>query len=501
MDKIRIFDTTLRDGEQAPGCSMSFSDKIKIAKQLELLKVDVIEAGFAMASEGDFKSVKAIADCIQNASVASLSRALPKDIDRAYEALKNAKNPLIHTFLATSDIHLQYKLRMTREEVLEQTKKMVEYAYSLTGNVEFSAEDASRTDKDYLCRVVETAIKAGASVVNIPDTVGYSTPQEMYNLIEYLMGNVSNMDKAILSVHCHNDLGMAVANSLMSVKAGARQIEGTINGLGERAGNAAIEEIAMALKTRADEYKLYTDIDTTKIYSTSRLVSIATGKSVQVNKAIVGENAFAHEAGIHQHGMMQNRETYEIMRPEDVGMPKSRMILGKHSGKHALQDRFEELGFVLDKEAMAELFVKFKAVADRKRVVDDRDLEALVLAKGDSSIMHFKLDRFVVNSGDTITSTANIRLMIDGKKKEEVATGDGPIGASFRALEILTGIEFKLESYHINAVTEGEDAQGMVDVRLMIQGKSYHGRSVSTDIIDASIRACLNALNNAHNNV
>lgn len=498
MERIRIFDTTLRDGEQAPGCSMTLADKLRVAEHLELLNVDVIEAGFAIASEGDFQSVKAVADKIKNVSVASLSRALTPDIDRAWEALKGAASPVIHTFIATSDIHLQYKLKMNRDEVLAQAESMVRYARNLCPNVEFSAEDASRSDRDYLCRVVETAIKAGASVVNIPDTVGYATPESYHELIKYLMNNCRGIEKAIVSVHCHNDLGLAVANSLAAVKAGARQIEGTINGLGERAGNAAIEEIVMAIKTRKDEYGIDTRIVTNQIYATSRMVTLATGKMVQVNKAIVGENAFAHEAGIHQHGILANRETYEIMRPEDIGLPKSRMVLGKHSGKHAVEDRLKEMGFNFSKEELNSIFVKFKELADRKKVIDDRDLEVIAMAKGEPDATHFALERFVINSGNSITATANICIKVKGVKKEDVATGDGPVGAAFRALEKLTGISFKLESYHINAVTEGEDAVGMADVRLLVDGKSYHGRGASTDIVDASIRACLNALNSAY---
>jgi len=498
MEKIRIFDTTLRDGEQAPGCSMNLKDKLKVAEHLELLKVDVMEAGFAIASEGDFQSVKAIAERVQNLTVASLSRALTLDIDRAWEAVKGAKSPMIHTFIATSDIHLQYKLKMTREEVLEHSAAMVKYARNLCPNVEFSAEDASRSDRDYLVRVIEGAIKNGATVVNIPDTVGYATPEAYAELIKYLMNNVSNIDKAILSTHCHNDLGLAVANSLAAVKAGARQVECTINGLGERAGNAALEEIVMALKTRRDEYGAETSVETNQIYAASRMVTLATGKMVQINKAIVGENAFAHEAGIHQHGIMANRETYEIMKPEDIGLPKSRMVLGKHSGKHAVEERLKEMGFNFSKEDLNAVFVKFKDLADRKKVIDDRDLEVLAMAKGEPDMMHFALERFVINSGNSITATANICLKVQGVKKEDVAVGDGPVGAAFRALEKLTGIEFRLESYHINAVTEGEDAIGMADVRLCVEGRSYHGRGASTDVIDASIRACLNALNSAY---
>ncbi|MGI6702056.1 MAG: 2-isopropylmalate synthase [Christensenellales bacterium] len=498
MDKIRIFDTTLRDGEQAPGCSMNLNDKLKVAEHLELLNVDVIEAGFAIASEGDFQSVKAISEKINNVTVASLSRALTLDIDRAWEAVKGAKSPMIHTFIATSDIHLQYKLKMTREEVLEHTAKMVAYARNLCPNVEFSAEDASRSDREYLAKVIETAIKSGAQVVNIPDTVGYATPESYSDLIRYLVNNVPNIDKAIISTHCHNDLGLAVANSLAAVKAGARQVECTINGLGERAGNAALEEIVMALKTRRDEYGAETSINTDRIYAASRMVTLATGKMVQINKAIVGENAFAHEAGIHQHGIMANRETYEIMRPEDIGLPKSRMVLGKHSGKHAVEERLKEMGFNFSKEEINEIFIKFKDLADRKKIIDDRDIEVLAMAKGEPDTMHFTLDRFVINSGDSITATANIRLKVGGEKREDVAVGDGPVGAAFRALEKLTGIEFKLESYHISAVTEGEDAIGMADVRLNVDGRSYHGRGASTDIVDSSIRACLNALNSAY---
>ena len=498
MDKIRIFDTTLRDGEQAPGCSMTLNDKLKVAEHLELLKVDVIEAGLAIASEGDFQSVKAVADKIRNVSVCSLSRALVPDIERAWEALKGAADPCIHTFIATSDIHLQYKLKMSREDVLNQVASMVAHARNLCGAVEFSAEDASRSDREYLCRVVETAIKAGAKVINIPDTVGYATPESFSNLINYVMNNTRGIEKAIISVHCHNDLGLGVANSLSAVKAGARQVECTINGLGERAGNAALEEVVMALKTRGDDYNCYTDVVTNKIYAASRIVTLATGKMVQINKAIVGENAFAHEAGIHQHGIMANRETYEIMKPEDIGVPVSRMVLGKHSGKHAVEERLKEMGFNFSPEDLNVVFVKFKELADRQKVLDDRDIEVIAMSKGERATTQFILHRFVINSGNSITSTANLCIKANGKKIEDVAVGDGPVGAAFKALEKLTGIEFSLESYHINAVTEGEDAIGMADVRLKVDNKSYHGRGASTDVIEASIRACLNALNSAH---
>ncbi|MEX1308510.1 MAG: 2-isopropylmalate synthase [Eubacteriales bacterium] len=494
---VRIFDTTLRDGEQAPGCSMNISDKVRVARQLEKLGVDVIEAGFAIASPGDFESVQAVAAAVEKPIVASLARAVKADIDRAWEAVKGAKKPMIHTFIATSDIHMEHKLKMTREQVLTRTAEMVAYAKSLSGYVEFSAEDASRSDLSFLCQVLETAVENGADVLNIPDTVGYSTPSEMAALIAHIKKNVKGVENVIISVHCHNDLGLAVANSLASVAEGASQVECTINGLGERAGNASLEEIVMALTTRKDLFQAKHNINTQQIYPTSRMVSSTTGQPVQVNKAIVGDNAFAHEAGIHQHGVLANRMTYEIMTPESVGISGNKMVLGKHSGKHALADRLSNMGYHLGKETLSSVFDEFKKLCDTKKNVDDRDLEALVSEATHTESQFYRLEQFETTSGNMIDSSAEVALSLDGKTKSDKATGDGPVDAAFKAIEQISGKAFKLQTYRINAVTEGEDAMGMVDVTMEIDGQDYKGRGVSTDIIESSIRACLDALNRA----
>jgi 2-isopropylmalate synthase len=494
--QIIVFDTTLRDGEQSPGCSMNIREKIEIARQLELLRVDVLEAGFAIASPGDFESVRQVAQNVKEPAVASLSRALEKDIDRSWEALKQAKRPRIHVFLATSDIHIQYKLKSTREDVLKQAAEMTAYARNLCGDVEFSAEDALRSDREFLRRVCEAAIAAGAGTVNIPDTVGYTTPQEMADLIAWLSRNVEGMDRVILSVHCHNDLGMAVANTLAAVQAGASQVECTINGIGERAGNAALEEVVMALKTRPQLYDAACGVDTTQLYPASRLLSTIISQDVQPNKAIVGANAFAHEAGIHQHGVMANRLTYEIMSPEAIGIPKSTMVLGKHSGRHALEERLRDMGYLLSKETIDKLAGEFKKLADMKKTIDDRDLEALVEPHLDNNIRErYAYDRFVVNSGNTISATAIVRVTKDGEPVEEVSTGDGPIDAAFKAIDKIVGASFTLESYRIHSATEGQDALGVADVRLSSGGRQERGRGTSTDIIEASIKAYLNAVN------
>ncbi|MFP4697418.1 MAG: 2-isopropylmalate synthase [Eubacteriales bacterium] len=495
MGKIKIFDTTLRDGEQSPGCSMNLEEKIQVAHQLERLGVDVIEAGFAIASPGDFESVKSIASVVKNSRVASLSRALTKDIDRAYEAVKNAEAPRIHTFIATSDIHMKYKLKKTPEQVMQQAIEMVKYAKSLCSDIEFSAEDASRSDKDFLCKVFEAVIKEGATVINIPDTVGYTTPIEFYEFISYIKNNVSNIDKADISVHCHNDLGLAVANTLAAVKAGATQLECTINGIGERAGNAALEEIVMGLTTRKDVYGFETNINTKEIYHTSRLVSSVTGAVVQANKAIVGENAFAHESGIHQHGMLANKSTYEIMTPESIGLTQNKMVLGKHSGRHAFEDRLIQLGYELSKEEVDEAFKSFKELADKKKTVSDRDIEALVGQEQQHVEETYHYERFVINSGNTITATASVKLSRNEAIFEEVSTGDGPIDASFKAIDKIVGLDFTLEDYIIQAVTEGKDAQGSVTIKLLKDGEFYKGKGLSTDIIEASIIAYVNAIN------
>jgi 2-isopropylmalate synthase len=477
---------------------MNIQEKLEVAKQLERLKVDVIEAGFAIASPGDFQAVKAVAETIKDCTVASLSRANEQDIDRSAEALKQAVNPLIHTFIATSEIHMKYKLKMTPEEVLARTKAMVAYARKYCPNVEFSAEDATRSNPQFLCRVFETAIRAGATVINVPDTVGYTTPDEFFRLIQYLKENVPNIDQVILSVHCHNDLGMAVANSLAAVRAGVSQVECTINGIGERAGNAALEEIVMALKTRNALYDVDLKVDTTQIYRSSNLLSNITGVGVQPNKAIVGANAFAHEAGIHQHGVLADRSTYEIMTPESIGLKKNTMVLGKHSGRHAFEEHLKSMGYNLTKEELDAAFAKFKVLADKKKVVQDADLEVLVSQKKVEIPAVYKLDRFVINTGNTITATASVRLIKEnGEPKliEKVASGDGPVYAAFKAIEKIVGHSFVLEDYKVNSVTEGQDAQGEAYVRIRRNSRIFTGKGVSTDIFEASVLSYINAIN------
>ncbi len=495
MRKIKIFDTTLRDGEQSPGCSMNLSEKIEVAHQLEKLNVDVIEAGFAIASPGDFVSVKTIAEKIKDTKVASLSRALKKDIDRSYEALKNAASPRIHTFLATSPIHMKYKLKMSPEDVLAQAADMVKYAKSLCGDIEFSAEDASRSEPEFLYKVLEGVIKAGATCVNIPDTVGYSTPEEYYEFVLGVKNNVAGIEKVDLSVHCHNDLGLGAANSLAAVRAGATQVECTINGIGERAGNAALEEIVMIINTRHDLYDFSTGIDTRQIYNSSRLVSSITGVAVQPNKAIVGENAFAHEAGIHQHGILANVETYEIMTPESIGLEHNTFVLGKHSGKHAFADRLKTLGYNIDEERLAHSFEQFKELADRKKDVSDMDLRALVEFESLEIPNEFEIDSFVVNSGNKMTATAMIKLIRNDEVLEEATTGDGPVDAAFNAIDKCVGMSFRLEDYVVRSVTGGKDAQGEVSVKLGKDGKKYKGKGLSTDIVEASVKAYVDAIN------
>lgn len=494
--RIKIFDTTLRDGEQTPGVNLNINEKLEIAKQLEKLGVDIIEAGFAIASPGDFKAVKAVAENIKDATVASLARALEKDIDRAWEAVKGAQNPLIHTFIATSDIHMKYKLKMSEEEVVDRAVKMVKYAKKYCNNVEFSAEDASRTRPEFLFKVLEKVIDAGAVVVNIPDTVGYATPVEFGNLIKAIKENVPNIDKADISVHCHNDLGLAVANSLAAILNGATQIECTVNGLGERAGNASVEEIIMGLETRKDFYNIGHNFDTTQIYRTSKLVSGLTGVKVPPNKAIVGSNAFAHESGIHQHGVLAEKTTYEIMTPESIGLSQNRMVLGKLSGRHAFEDRLKELGYTnLAQEDIQKFFEMFKNLADRKKTVSDRDIEALIEAKVSKVPEIYELESFQITSGNKSVSTATISLKRNEEIITEAATGDGPIDAAFNAMERVVGISFKLEDYSLDSVTEGKDALGEVTVKISKDDIAVLGRGISTDVIEASIRAYLNAIN------
>ncbi|MBG0767462.1 MAG: 2-isopropylmalate synthase [Spirochaetaceae bacterium] len=494
-DRIYIFDTTLRDGEQAPGYSMNLDEKIRMALQLEALGVDILEAGFAIASPGDFASVQAISKEVKDVTVASLSRALEKDIEVAWEAVKHAKRPRIHTFLATSDLHLKFKLKMNREDALKRSVAMVKFARNLTDDVEFSLEDATRTDIDYLCKVVEEVIKAGASVVNLPDTVGYATPDDMTRMISTVMNKVPNVDKAILAVHCHNDLGLAVANSLAGLKAGARQAECTVCGIGERAGNAAIEELVMAIRTRNDDYPFSYGVRTEEISRSSRLLSQITGVKPYPSKAIVGANAFAHESGIHQHGMMANSLTYEIMTPESVGVMTTSLVLGKHSGQHAFEKRLADLGYVLGKEEIKTLFGEFKSLADRKKTITDRDLIALVESSRQSSPVIWELERFVVNSGNLMTSTACVTLRKGDKTYQEVALGTGPVYAALRAVEKIIRHPFSLEDYSLQAVTEHRDALGEVHVKITDEHGMYRGRGVSTDVIEASILSCLAAVN------
>ncbi len=495
MATIKIFDTTLRDGEQSPGCSMNLQEKIEVAKQLEKLGVDVIEAGFAIASPGDFVSVKTIAETVKNATVASLSRALKKDIDRAYEAVRGAVSPRIHTFLATSPIHMEYKLKMKPEDVLTQAEEMVRYAKSLCSDVEFSAEDASRSEPEFLYRVFEAVIKAGATCINVPDTVGYAMPEEFFEIVRGVKENVRGIEKVDLSVHCHNDLGLGVANSLAAIRAGATQAECTINGIGERAGNAALEEIVMGLSTRQDLYGFTTNINTTQIYNASRLISAITGVSVQPNKAIVGANAFAHEAGIHQHGVLANKKTYEIMTPQSIGLPENVIVLGKHSGKHAFAERLKTLGYALDDTHIEAAFDKFKELADRKKDVSDLDLRALVEVDTFDIPNEYEFDTFVINSGNRMTATAVVKLTREGNTMEEAATGDGPVDAAFNAVERCIGDSFTLEDYIVRSVTGGKDAQGEVIVKLDKDGKKARGRGLSTDVVEASVKAYVDAIN------
>lgn len=493
---VRIFDTTLRDGEQAPGCSMNQQEKVEVARQLEKLGVDVMEAGFPAASPGDLAAVRAVAAAVKTSSVAGLCRALEKDIDAGWEALKGAARPRIHTFIATSAIHMEHKLKMSSEKVLERAVAAVKYAKRYCEDVEFSAEDAARSDPDFLCRIFQAVIDAGATVVNIPDTVGYAVPDEFGRHVAYVREHTPNIHRATIAVHCHNDLGLAVANTLAAASAGADQLECTINGLGERAGNASLEELVMGMRTRKDLLGLTCGIDTSQIYATSRLVSQVTGVRVQPNKAIVGENAFAHEAGIHQHGIMANRATYEIMTPESIGIPKNRMVLGKHSGRHAFEDRLKDLGFQLEAQAVDEAFARFKALADKKKVVSDRDIEAMVGGVTAAVPETYKLDRWVVNSGSSLSATSTIRLhRKDGSYAEQVAVGDGPIDAAFKAIDSIVGKDVDLETFELGAVTGGEDAQGEATVKIAWDGRRWNGRGLSTDVVEASIKAYIAAIN------
>ena len=496
MRKIKIFDTTLRDGEQSPGCTMNLAEKLEMAAELDKLGVDVIEAGFAICSDDDFNAIREVSKVVENAKLASLARCNKKDIDRAYESLANAKHPMLHTFIATSDIHLKHKLEMTREQVLETIKESVSYAKTKFEFIEFSAEDASRSDREFLAKAYSTAIENGATTINVPDTVGYTTPLEMADLIKYLKENVKGIENVDISVHCHDDLGLGTANSLSAVLAGATQVECTINGIGERAGNASLEEIVMGIKTRKDFYNAYTDINTKRIYKISKLLSTISGMVVAPNKAIVGANAFAHEAGIHQHGVLKERSTYEIMNVEDIGIPQNKMVLGKHSGKHAFKDRIESLGYDIDDKSLEDKFIEFKALADKKKIVTDSDIEALLIGSNDSENPTYTLNGFVVNDGNSISSLATVSIM-DSQNNivEGIGKGNGPIDAAFGAIDSITSNKAKLVNYSINAITEGEDALGEVIVRLASNDKTVIGRAVSTDIIEASLRAYVNGLN------
>jgi len=492
---VVIFDTTMRDGEQAPGCSMNLEEKLKIAAVLEEMGVDVIEAGFPIASNGDFEAVREVARLVRNCSIAALARTSKKDIDRAWEALKGAVRPRIHTFISTSPLHMKYMLNMEPDAVHQATVDCVIHARNLCDDVEWSAQDASRSDHDFLCRCVEAAIKAGARTVNIPDTLGYALPEEFAALIAMLMNQVPNIDKAVVSVHCHNDLGLAVANSLAAVGAGARQVECTINGLGERAGNAAMEEIVMALRTRPDRMPYETGIDTTIITKASRLVSTITGFAVQPNKAIVGANAFAHESGIHQDGMLKHAGTYEIMTPESVGLGRSTLVMGKHSGRHAFKTKLKELGFDLGDNAVEDAFRRFKDLADKKKDVFDEDIVALVddnLVRSNDQIRFVSLQ---VVAGSKGPQRADLELEIAGKPMQATATGDGPVDAIFNAIKALFPHEARLQLFQVHAVTAGTDAQAEVTVRLEEGGKTVNGQGADTDTLVASCKAYIHALN------
>jgi len=496
MDKVIIFDTTLRDGEQAAGGTLNIQEKIEIARQLERLGVDVIEAGFPISSPGDFEAVRLIAKEVHTPIICALARAHPTDVDRAWESVKEAKHPRIHVFLSASDIHLLHQLKKTREQVLQMSRDMVAKAKKYTDDIEFSPMDASRAEPEYIYHVLEAVIKAGATTVNIPDTVGYAIPGEFGNLIEGIFRNVPNINKAVISVHCHNDLGLAVANSLESIKRGARQVECTINGIGERAGNTSLEEIVMTIKTRKDFFNLTTNVDTKQIYKTSRLVSEVTGFVVQSNKAIVGANAFRHASGIHQDGLIKMLKTYEIMDPRSVGIPASSLVLGKLSGRHAFRERLAELGYSLNEESFKRAFTAFQEVADKKKEITDKDIESLVAEEQRTVSEVYHLDRLQVTCGDRGIPTAAVRLTgPEGEVLADAALGTGPIDAVYKAINKIVGVPNDLTEFSVNSVTEGIDAIGAVLVRIESEGITYTGRGADTDIIVASAKAYMNALN------
>jgi len=493
--RIIIFDTTLRDGEQSPGAGLNSKEKLEIALQLARLKVDVIEAGFPISSQGDFEAVKLVASRVKGPVICGLARAIKKDIDSAYQALSKASRSRLHLFLATSKIHMKYKLRKAKEEILRLAVESVKYARNLADDIEFSPEDASRSDRDFLYRIIEKVIAAGAKTVNIPDTVGYAVPTEFGQLINDIKQNVPNINKAVISVHCHNDLGLAVANSLSAIKNGAGQIECTINGVGERAGNASLEEIVMALATRKDFFNYNNSVKTREIYKTSRLVSRLTGILVQPNKAIVGQNAFRHEAGIHQDGILKKRTTYEIMRAEDIGLEENKLVLGKHSGRHAFLIRLKKLGITLNQTELAKAFKRFKDLADKKKEIFDEDL--LVIVEEEITVLPetWHLENLQINSGNKIVPRAVIGLKVKNKVIQKSSSGDGPVDACYKTIDKITGIKGRLLDYSLKAVTGGKDALGEVAIKMQLKGRIVSGRGTSTDILEASVKAYLNAIN------
>ncbi len=494
-ERVYIFDTTLRDGEQSPGNTMNTQEKLRVARQLELLGVDIIEAGFPIASDGDFDAVKQIAGIIKNSEVAGLARANDEDIDRAWEAIKIAAKPRIHTFISTSDIHLKHQFRKNRDEILKIAVSAVKRAKKYTDNVEFSAMDATRSDWDYLCKVFSEVIDAGAVTINVPDTVGYTVPEEFGRLIRYIREHVPNISNAVISVHCHNDLGLAVANSIAAIQNGARQVECTINGIGERAGNASLEEIAMILRVRKDVFPADTRIVSEKIYPTSRLITAITGVSVQPNKAIVGANAFAHESGIHQDGLLKEKLTYEIMTPESVGIPKSSLVLGKHSGRHAFRERIEGLGYSLDDKELNLAFKRFKSLSDMKKYVYDEDIEMIIMDEIYKIPEKYRLLYLNVSCGNMIIPTATVKLEADGNVYQDVGVGDGPVDATFKIIKKIAKTNSKLVKFSVNSITKDMDAQGEVFVKVEEKGLIAIGKGADTDIIVASAKAYVNALN------
>ncbi len=494
-DFVKIFDTTLRDGEQSPGATMNVAEKVRIAEQLEKLNVDIIEAGFPISSEGDFEAVREIAKKVKRSQVAALARANPQDIDRAWQAIKGARHPLLHTFISTSDIHLKYQLKKSKEEVIRIAAQSVARAKRYTPNVEFSAMDATRSDVDFLAAVCERAIQAGATTINIPDTVGYAIPSEFGELIRTLRQKVKGIEKVTLSVHCHNDLGLAVANSIAAIQNGARQVECTINGIGERAGNTSLEEVVMALLTRKDLLQFQTRVIPKHLYTTSRLVSKITGMVVQPNKAIVGANAFAHQSGIHQDGILKEKLTYEIMTPETVGIPKTSLVLGKLSGRHAFRERIKDLGYRLSEKDFELAFTRFKQLADKKREIYDEDIESIVVEEVLRVPRRYKLVYLNVVAGNVTVPTATVQMEVDGKLVQEAGFGDGPVDATFKTIKKLTHTRSKLLQFAINAITSGTEAQGEVTVRLEEKGQTVIGQGADTDVIVASAKAYINALN------